>query len=325
MKHIAVYTKRDPGFIKPGSEEHSQMISPSKVAAILGLSRWESPYRLWHRMKGIVPPEPPKDAFDLGHDIEPFAANRWRRSNPGWLLSPGEVQFVVDPEHFGFPAVVTLDFRAVRGRSRRVLQVKLARDQYDLEKWGDDLSGDLPADYFAQVLAEMLFTGWTEHPGHLLALGPTYRERIYQVEYNADAREEAAWMIGECRKFYESLSGDEPPPLDDSIPTYDCIRQLHPEIDGTTVELDADEAIAYADARVNFTAAEDELQLQKNVLLKRMEQAQYAVVGNSDDPKNRIQVARRQPGAKGSVAFYPSKSITPDKVRDITAEGITTK
>jgi hypothetical protein len=79
MKHIGVFTPRDAGWIEPGSPGHNEAISPSKVAAILGLSRWESPYRLCHRMKGIVPPEPPKDAFDLGPDIEPFAANRWRR------------------------------------------------------------------------------------------------------------------------------------------------------------------------------------------------------------------------------------------------------
>lgn len=292
------------------------MISPSKVGAILGLSRRESPYRLWHRMRGLVPPEAPKDAFDLGRDVEPFAANRWRRKNPGWLLSPGEVQFVVDPDHFGFPAVVTLDRRAVRGRSRRVVEFKLARDQHDMERWGDDFTGDLPPDYFAQVLAAMLFTGWTDHAGHVLALGPTYRERLYQVEYDLKAQTEAAYLIEECRAFWRSLQSDTPPPLDDTVATYECIKAQHPEIDGTTVNLDPDEALAYAEARAEFTRAEENLQLECNRLLKRMENARYANLG---DPKNGgIQVARRQPGSKGAVAFYPSKTITPAKVLQLT-------
>ena len=316
IRHLAVYTPRDPGFIKPGSEQHSQMISPSKVAAILGLSRWESPYRLWYRMKGLVPPEAPKDAFDLGHDIEPFAANRWRRKNEGWRLSPGEVQFVVDPEHFGFPALCTLDRRAVSGAFRRVVEFKLARDSNDMEKWGDDFTGDLPADYFAQTLALMLFTGWTKLAGHLLAMGPTYRERLYQVEYDGRARDEAANMIEECRAFWASLQNDTPPPLDDTVATYECIKAQHPEIDDVAINIDPDEALAYAQARVEHARAEETLQLEKNRLLKRMECARFANLG---DPKSGgIQVARRQPGSKGSVAFYPSKTITPEKVRQLT-------
>lgn len=314
IRHVGIYTPRDKGWIQPGSEQHLRTVSPSKVGAILGVSRWESSYQLWHRIKGLVPPEPPKDAFDIGHDFEPAAANRWRRRNEGWLLSQTEVQFVVDPDHFGFPAMVTLDRRAVRGRSRRVVEFKIARDQYDMEKWGDDFTGNLPADYWTQVLVAMLFTGWTQLPGHLLAIGPTFKERIYEVDYDAAARDEAAWIIDECRRFWLSLAGDAPPELDKSPATYECIKQLHPEIDGTTVDLDAEEALAYARARVEFTAADDQLALEKNRLLKRMENAQYAVIGD-------LPVARRQPGSKGSVAFYPSKTITPEKVREVTEEG----
>lgn len=311
IRHIGIYTPRDPGWIQPGSEQHARMISPSKVGAILGLSRWESAYRLWHRMKGLVPPEPPKDAFALGHDIEPFAANLWRRKNPRWRLSPGEVQFVLDPNHFGFPAVATLDRRASSGPHRRVVQVKLARDANDIEKFGDDLTGDCPPDYWAQVLVEMLFTGFTSNPGHLLVLGPYFADRIYEIEYNTAAQDEAADIIDECRRFWQSLQSDVPPPLDDSVATYDCIKSLHPEIDGTTVALDPEEAHAYAQARADFNAAEQVLQLECNHLLKRMETAQYAEIGG-------LQVARRQRGSKGGVAFYPSKTITPEKVRELT-------
>jgi hypothetical protein len=148
-------------------------------------------------------------------------------------------------------------------------------------------------------------------PRHLLALGPTYRERIYEVEYDGDAREEAAYLIAECRRFWGSLQGGEPPDLDDTVPTYDCLRQLHPEIDGSTVELDSDEALFYAQARVDFTAAEDALQREKNYLLKRMENSQYAEFGGK-------QIARRQASSKGGVALYASKTITPEQVRQLT-------
>lgn len=299
---IAVHQAGDAGWIQPGSPEHLAMISPSKVGAIMGLSRWESPYSLWCRMKGLLPPEKPKDAYDLGHDIEPFAANRWRRKNPGWLLSPGEVQFVVDPEHFGFPAMATLDRRGVRGRSRRVVEFKMARDQNDADKWGDDLSGDLPADYWTQVLVSMLFTGWTDLPGQLLAMGPRIGdERIYEVVYDADAKQEAAFIIEECRQFYRSLSGDTAPDLDDSVATYETVRQQHPDIEkGAEVELSSELADEYLTATADLKVVESAARLAKTRVLDVMKNAQYARC-------NGTLIARRQPSSHGSVALFVAK------------------
>ncbi|MBU8832452.1 YqaJ viral recombinase family protein [Mycolicibacterium goodii] len=278
------------------------MISPSKVGAILGLSRWESPYSLWCRMKGLIPADEPKDAYDLGHDIEPFAANRWRRKNPGWLLSPGEVQFVIDPEHFGFPAMATLDRRAVRGRSRRVVEFKMARDQNDADKWGDDLSGDLPADYWTQVLVAMLFTGWTDLPGQLLAIGPRLGdERVYEVVYDADAKREAAFIIEECRSFYRSLSGSEPPELDDSEATYETVRAQHPDITkDAEVELTPELAEEFLSVTSDLKALESAARLAKTRVLDVMKSAQYARCDGK-------LIARRQPSSRGSVALYAAK------------------
>ena len=302
INHVGVYTKRDAGWIKPGSPEHLSMISPSKVGAIMGLSRWETPYSLWCRMKGLLPDEEPKDAYDLGHDIEPLAANRWRRKNPGWRLSPDEVQFIVDPDHFGFPAMATLDRRGVRGRSRRVVEFKLARDQNDADKWGDDLSGDLPADYWTQVLVGMLFTGWTDIPGHLLAMGPRIDdERIYEVVYDADAKKEAAFIIEECRRFYESLQADERPELDDKPATYETVRKLHPDIEqGTEVELTPELAEEFLTATTDLKVMESAARLAKTRVLDVMKNAQYARC-------NGTLVARRQPSSRGAVALYAAK------------------
>ncbi|GAS94377.1 uncharacterized protein RMCC_1343 [Mycolicibacterium canariasense] len=301
IKHIAVNTPRDPGWIQPGSDAHLHTISPSKVGAIMGLSRWESPRSLWLRMKGLIPAEEPKDAFDTGHDIEPYAANVYRRRMPGWRLSPGEVQFVVDPEHFGFPALATLDRRRVRGRSRGVLQIKLARDLTDMEKFGDDFTGDLPGDYWTQVLMEMVFTGWTDQPGHLLALGPYYQDRIYEVWYDGTAKQEVVFIIDECRRFWDSLAGDIPPELDGSVPTYEAIRAQHPEIErDTEVELTAELAEEFVAATTDLKTAEETARLAKSRVLDAMKKAQFATC-------NGALIARRQPSSRGSVALYSAK------------------
>jgi len=296
---VAVYRPGQPGYIVPGSDEHRAVISPSKVAAILGVSRWESPFRLWHRMKGLVADEPNKEAFDIGHDMEPYAANRWRRKNPGWYVSVGEVQFAPPVERFGFPVVCTLDRRASRGRSRRVLEAKIARTLTDIEQWGDDLTGDLPEDYSAQVTAQMLFTGWTKLPGHLIAIGPYFNERIYEIGYDTMV---ADWIVDRCADFYASLSADGPPPLDNSVATYECVRELHPDIDGTTISVDAELAVAVHDASHDMKAADERLRGLKTQLLAAMGNAQYAVIG---DPKyaGALKVATRSPHARGGVSL----------------------
>lgn len=281
----------DAAFIAPGSPEWHRIITPSKVAAILGVSRWESPYRLWHRMKGLVDAEPPKDIFDIGHDFEPAAANRWLRKNPGWRLSPGEVQVVVDPAKYGFPAAATLDRRASRGRARRCVEFKTARN---IEEWGDELTDECPEDYAAQVMAQMLFTGWTTWPAHLLVLTAWFGDHVYEIPFDTSV---AAWIIERCKEFWDSLAADEPPDLDDSVATYECVRQLHPDIDGSEIQYDAEAAWRVLQFAVDVKENERVLREAKTRLLDAMGSAKTAQVGD-------IKVADRRPGSRGGVSLY---------------------
>jgi putative phage-type endonuclease len=284
-----VFRPGQPGYIEPGSEAWLQCITPSKVAAILGVSRWESPYRLWHRMTGRIDPEPPKDIFDIGHDFEPAAANRWKRRNHGWRISTGEVQIVLHHEQFGFPVVCTLDRRASRGRTRRVVEFKTARR---MEDWGDDFTDECPADYAAQCMAQMLFTGWRP-AAHLLVLGPYFNDHLYEIPFDQDV---ADWTVAECRRFYQSLDYDVPPDLDDSVATYECVRELHPDIDGSTAEVDPELGVAVHNANDDVKAAEKRLRGLKTQLLDAMGNAQYAEF-------NGIKVADRRPHARGGVSL----------------------
>lgn len=324
---LGVFTRRDrfdvpageerfgKGWISPGTEEWRTLVTPSKVAAILGepgdpVSRYESPYSLWHRMKGITPPEAPKDAFDLGHDVEHLAAARYRRDRPDWRLSPGEVQVHVDPDKFGFPAIATLDRRGVSGSSRRVVEFKMARNLTDLEVWGDDLKGELPDDYHAQVTALMLFTGWTSIPGELLVVGPFLEHRIYSVGYDASF---ASLILAKCARFWESLAGYEPPPLDNTKATYECLRAQHPDIDrGAEALVPEDEAIEFLTVKGELDAATEAFAWHKNVMLKRMERCQYAIVDGPlglDGKPIRI-AERRSGGPNRGPSFIPTKGVS---------------
>lgn len=275
--------------IEPGSPEWLQLITPSKVAAILGVSRFESPFRLWHRMKGNLPPEPPKDIFEVGHDFEPALAAIWRRKNPGWLLSPGEVQ--ISNPSLPFPNVATLDRRAVRGSLRRVVEFKTARR---MEDWGDEFTDQAPSDYAAQVTFQMIVTGFIRYPAHLMVLGPYFNDHLYEIPYDEDI---ACRIVWRCSEFHRSLQSDTPPPLDDHVATYEAVRQLHPDInEGEIAEIAPQLACRVVDWHREVANDEKRLLEHKTQLLAAMGNAQIAECGG-------ITVAKRTPAARGAVAL----------------------
>jgi hypothetical protein len=234
----------------------------------------------------------PEDLANVGYAFELALAELWRRENPQWRLSTGEVQFVGD--EYGFPFVCTLDRRATRGRHRRVLEMKTARS---LEEWGDpSLDGDCPVDYTAQVTAQMLFAGpqYRKHPAHLMVLGPFFKHHTYEISYDHGVGD---WIIRECRAFWESLQTGVEPDLDDSVSTYTCVRAQHPEITpGLKVEIPEALAQDWRTAHAESGVAERVLRGIKTKVLDTVGEAQYVCVNDEV-------VARRQPSAKGSVAL----------------------
>jgi predicted phage-related endonuclease len=315
--HVPLCTGRSwvapssPDYVRPGTDYHSRVISPSKVAAIMGVSRWDSAFRLWHMMKGLIDGEPESDRFMVGHAMELAAAYMYREDHPGWRVSTGEVQ--VQTDMFGFPAVATLDRRCTRPKGRgvdhRVLEVKTTES---LEDWGDQRTDQAPMDYTVQITALMGFTGYTEHPAHLLLLGPRISQRHeYEIPFAEDIWE---WILEECGKFYETLDLDDPPPLDNSVATYQAVRDLHPDIERCIhdpktkacggVEVPAGLIHRITDAQSEVARWKAEERGGKAELLTIMERAQHARV---DD----VIAARRQNSGKGTVALVMTGAELP--------------
>lgn len=60
-----------PEPLAPGTAEWWTKYSASKVAAIVGLSKWDTPRSIYDAMKGIVPLQPQTDVQGRGHEFEP--------------------------------------------------------------------------------------------------------------------------------------------------------------------------------------------------------------------------------------------------------------
>lgn len=239
-------------------------------------------------MRGLIDPKPPQDIFTVGLAFEPALAYLWKEEHPGWRLSPGEVQYVTD--RYGFPACATIDRRASRGKARRVVEMKIA---HHTDEWGDpDLAGDCPTDYALQVIAQQLLTGLKE-PADLMVMTAFFKHRTYVVEFDQQI---ADWMVVQCRRFYESLSGSTPPPLDDSLSTYKAVKELHPHIDGSSIEVPEPLITQIQELREEIGPMEGKLRGLRVQLLDMMGNAKTACV-------NGQVVADRRPHARGGVTL----------------------
>jgi len=292
---------------EPGSPEWLKLITASKIPSILGISRFKSQFSLWHEMAGNLPSEPigtaQQDDFDYGHAVELAAGEYWRFKNPGWRLSRGEVQYTDDGFEFGNAA--TIDGRASRGSLRRIAEIKTARD---LAEWGDAGSGEVPADYAAQVIWQQRVTGFTA-PANIV-LWPQYgKPKIYVIEYSAQL---AAAIVAAVRKWNASLAAGEPPELDDTISTYETVRRLHPEIDGREVQLDPDLAADYLTAVSDDKAITKRLRGLKTRVLDVMGNAQTAVVID-------LKIATRTPGRGDSISLRSNTKADPATIEGISA------
>lgn len=240
-------------------------------------------------MRGTFQSGVVKDEYDVGHAFELALAELWRIKHPGWRLSRTEVQFYT--EAFGFPVAITADRRATRGKLKKLVELKTARD---LSEWGDpDLSGDLPADYVCQCTAQMLFSG-VAAPMDVVVMGPFFKHHTYTVEFDEAI---AKWILDSCHTFWTSVQNGVPPELDNSTSTYACVKAMHPDITpGMSVEIPEALAVDFRSTAAESKATESALRGLKSKVLDAVGSAQ--LVTCNGEP-----VARRQPHARGGVAL----------------------
>lgn len=274
--------------LTPGSPEWLKIVTASKVAAILGISPWDSPRSLWHKMRGDLPRDEGDDATRRGQYLEAGILAWWRdqhgiTDDRQWVEQPS---YTLGDWAAATPDAMTL---GIPGESEVLVEAKSTSMD-----WG----GELPAYYLTQVIWQMHVSGI--HRCYVPVLGPRLTFEEYVVDY-ADHAEDAALIERRAREFYDSLGGDTPPDLDDTVATYEAVRKVHPEIEkGQAVELtreEADDLVTYA-----HLAKETEtwLRLAKSTVIDRMERAQYA-------EHNGARIARRQAGKHGVTFVVTGK------------------
>lgn len=259
------------GVFQSGSPEWHEVradgIGGSEVGTILGLNRWESAYYLWLLKTGQLP-QKHLDSFavKLGTLLEPVIMEQILPDKyPDWeIYTTGTYQHPTwHYMHANPDGLALIDGEWV------VVEVKTSRNYWD----------QVPPAYIAQVMHYMNIMGLKK----AVIVGLVAMD---WVEYWIDYDEFEARVIEQrCAEFWQSVLDETQPAWDGSQSTYEAVRQLHPDIDGSEVEIEA--LFDLANAQSRFDDADADLRKIKSQILAAMGKAQHAYM-EIDGQKHRI-------------------------------------
>lgn len=206
--------------------QQRKTIGGSDAAAVLGLSKYASPYSLWAQKTGMVVPEDisDKEAVRLGNDLEQYVAARWMEESGKKCRKDPYIWTNTD-----YPfAHANLD-RMVTGE-RAFLECKTTSSYDILQRCR---AGDYPEMWYCQMLHYCMVTGFRKAYLGVLVFGHGFFcfELIpSEDEINALARAEA--------DFFDHVMTLTAPPVDGSKASISAINSIYPDSsDGMQVDL----------------------------------------------------------------------------------------
>ena len=257
----------------PGSanwqEQRRTALGGSEIAAVLGLSPFESAFALWHRKAGLATPTEDKPEMEWGRRLESAICRKWLDTHAAdaghpagywesadqghtWLRDGWKI---ASPDHM----VQRYDLEQFDAHERGIVEVK--HPLYD-DGWGPSGSDQVPVYYLCQARWYMHVLDLQVCHFAVLIGGCDYREYTVSQD-DADVQ----LMVDAGRRFLDSLATGVRPPIDGSDATYQVVRALHPEIDPDHIEIDLTMARDLVDAdRIAKEAAEHRQQMVSEVL-----------------------------------------------------------
>lgn len=259
------------GRFEPGSPEwhaaRADGVGGSEIAAVMGLSPYESRFSLWHRKQGMVGPVEESDAMYWGKQHEPTICNEFAKRHPEYRVEDSPTfaslerpEQIVNPDRLLYGP----------GGELELLEAKTSRDD---EGWGDEGSDTIPVWYWAQVQWYMDALGARRcHVAVLVGLSD-YRE--YVIEYD---EADALAMRAAAAEFMRSVREGERPAIDGHSATYQVLRDLPEGQEDVDVEVSPLLVERFHAAQDEFWVAKDELTACKGELLDAIGNGYRAVL-----------------------------------------------
>lgn len=232
-------------------------IGASEVAAVLSISKFESPYSLWRRKTG-APPEAdtaPSEAAEWGLELEELVCRRYARKTGRLVVLDGSILASVR-----YPWLrTTLDAwcSADGGETWMPLEIKTTNAFAE-----SDWENGTPDYYAPQLATQRIVTGVSVVSNACLIGGQKFVWDDTPTDESLETR-----VVHLTRKFWEEhVILGEAPEVDDHEATKRAIAEAFPEDDGGSVTLDADHFAEVADRIVTLKAEKKAIESELEAL-----------------------------------------------------------
>ena len=248
------------GHFEPGSDAwhaaRANGVGGSEIAAVRGLSPYESRFSLWHRKRGMVGPVEESEQMYWGKVHEPTICAEFAKRHPKWSveLSPTFASLerpeqIVNPDRLLYGPDGELE----------LLEAKTSRDDAG---WGETGSDTIPVWYWGQV--QWYMDALAVRRCHVAVLVGLADYREYVIEYD---QADCLAMRAGAADFMRSLRENERPAIDGHSATYQVLRELPEGQQDVDVEVTQPLVDRFHAAQDAFWVAEDELTACKGELL----------------------------------------------------------
>lgn len=193
------------------SPDRIKGIGGSEAAAVLGLSKWKTPYQVYLDKLGLSGERESTPAMEWGSRLEPVIRQKYEDETGRIVRWPvGDEYGHAQSAEYPF-MLATLDGITDDGRG---LEIKTARSAAE---WGDEGTDEIPQEYVLQCQHYMVVADLRVFDLAVLFAGNDFR--IYEVPEDRELQE---MMIEGERQFWELVQNQTPPP----ITTYaDAVRR----------------------------------------------------------------------------------------------------
>jgi putative phage-type endonuclease len=241
-KYVGHWTPADPAW----HQARAGKLTGSRLAAVLGLSPWESPYSLWCEMTGLTLPPEQTNEMARGHYLEPAVAAWFADQHPDWeIFGAGTYVHRDRPQHLANPDRLIRHHRLPDSMPVGWYDIEVGalleiKTDADGSGWGEPGTDEIPLYYRTQVQWYMDVLGLPR--AHLAVLGGRLQFAEYVVDYDPA---DAAILRAAADEFLDSLLWQEMPDLDAHPATYEAVKRLHPDIGDEDIDLDDETAAEF--------------------------------------------------------------------------------
>lgn len=271
-----------------GLRNEPGIVTGSRIGAICGLSPWESPLAVFYKMTGQIDSTVPMNmSMTLGKTLEQPLLDIYASEHPTHTIyRTGTWQSAQRPWMRANPDALYVD----ENGELCLIEVKFSRSY-----WGDEI----PKQYRAQIMHYLGVLGLKK--AVLVGLvDSTFKE--YEIIFD---QFEFDWMVSKAEEFRALLEANTPPDFDGSMATYKAMRELHPRIDGSRVEITDTLGVYLANTSDKIDELTRDLTELKSRVLDQMGNAETAFITIEGQ---KIDVATRQARGSGNPFLVIKKA-----------------